>query len=96
MTLAGSAVGAALSNIKGELELEAVAVGQAQKLNNSSNATSDRRSADITHHFKMTHTESVEIDETSKDESDKDHGETKTKSKSKRAGCFSRCFGKKG
>ncbi len=58
----------------------------------------ETRHKDITHHYKITHTQShsVEIDDTS-DVNNLATDDKKTgKSRSKGAGCFGWCFGKKG
>lgn len=96
MALAGSAVGAALSKLKAELEGEAAFKGNAVKIDGKSDAVHGHESKDITHHYKMTHTETLEYEDASKDDHSDNVEVKKEKTKSKKFGCFGRCFGRKG
>lgn len=98
MTIAGSAVGAALSELKGELEASAKVESHSEKTKSDIENMISHKSRDITHHYKITKTDShsVEIDDTSAWDKLATDDKKITEQKEKRSGCFSWCFGRKG
>ena len=95
MALAGSAVGAALTKLKATLEGDAQAEIVSEGKQGDFEALHKHQDKALTHHYKATSTHTYEVDD-SVNEAKSEADDKKTeKTKHKRRGCFSACFGKK-
>jgi len=97
MSIAGSAVGSALTKLKVTLEGDAQAEIVSEKEAEARELKEHRHDKSLTHHYKATHTHThtYEVDD-SVDEAKLSADDTKTeKTKKKRRGCFGFCMGKK-
>lgn len=97
MAILGSAAGSALTKLKatleGDVQAEVVLEKDAADLEHHAH----QKDKSMTHHYKATHTrtDTYEVDD-SVDETKLASDDKKVeKTKKKRAGCFSWCFGKK-
>jgi len=95
MALAGTALGSALSELKGKLEGEARAEITAENERKDFDAVHQHQGKALTHHYKATHTHTYEVDDLVNEDKSNEAETTKEKTKKKRRGCFSSCFGKK-
>jgi glycine cleavage system H lipoate-binding protein len=96
MALIGVAAADALSKLTGELEANAQVKTQSQLINADFDGHTQHADSGITHHYKATLTQTLEIDDSEqKTKLDSDDKKTE-KTKNKKSGCFSSCFGRKG
>ena len=84
-----------LANVTGELEANAGVDAQARKSQQDTVKHHGHAQKDVTHHYKITRTQTIEVDESEIDKTDRDEEANETKTQRKRCGCFSMCFGRK-
>jgi hypothetical protein len=90
----------AIADVVSKLELEAKgdAAVRAEALDQLERKDSDRHSSNkaIVHHYKVTKTSTVEVDDSIQEKDDSEKDDIKVSKKEKKRGCFSGCFGKFG
>lgn len=85
----------ALANVKAELEVEGKLETYLENSKLIAKEIANRDSRDFVHKYKITHTETIEIDDSEKAQK-VDLLEAKAEAeKHRKVGCFGRCFGKK-
>lgn len=95
MAILGSAAGSALTKLKATLEGDVQAEVVLEKDNQDLEHHAHQKDKSMTHHYKATLTHTLEVDD-SVDETKLASDDKKVeKTKKRRAGCFSWCFGKK-
>lgn len=84
-----------LANITGELELQGKANANSQSAQVDVLAHQGHAQKDVTHHYKITSTQTLEIDDSQLAKAETGDEVKESKAKRKGCGCFSMCFGKK-
>ena len=81
-----------------ELEAKGDAAVRTESSDHNEKKNSDHHASNkaIVHHYKITQTKTVEVDDSIQEKDDSDNDDIKATKKEKKCGCFSACFGKFG
>ena len=93
MAQAGPIVSAVLAELHGEGAVSGQAVSDSELHHNKSDSQRKENNKAITHHYKITKTQTVEVDDSveAKDEVDAENAQTSAKESRQKKGCG--CFG---